>query len=516
MPPEMILGWHFFVIERGDVHMTLRKRSSIKTSIFMKKYLIISCVGSILGLPISAADKPASYLNTQQGWNPQTLSENAVSKSLRDGQKPDEQLLWRVRGVPTPPMVLNQNESHDTGWFPSQPATMMPYLDSTYTFGNTCIRPNAWIDSTPWDTGMQRIKTAASKVGLQYTWHHGINYTGLNGSSDLHGQRDFAAFNSSLITNWFFYRSANKKNGWFISVEWEYGQGMNYNQRHEGASQSLGSLSNPMGSSRGGGSALGNVSLAYTCLDGELLFMVGQLDTTNYLDHNAYANFGFNNLLNTSFINNPVVPLTYASWGYHVAWQPTKSFYAMIASAANNTLPNHNPFNGISSSYWTNNVELGWITENLAGIGPGTYRLQPFATNYNDESGAGLGINLQQQLGKYSNLGLFLRGGFANEKAAQITGAKRAIAFGFVWMNPYVGRGAGNEGQAAAGFFCQEPADSQKPYSNKKEFGWEFSYVAQVTPTMTLQPDFQIIRNPVHGKPGETNYVFQIQNTWHW
>lgn len=47
---------------------------------------------------------------------------------------------------------------------------------------------------------------------------------------------------------------------------------------------------------------------------GKLLLMAGQLDTTNYMDHNAYANSHNNNLTNSVFGNNPVLPLTDNSW----------------------------------------------------------------------------------------------------------------------------------------------------------------------------------------------------------
>ena len=50
----------------------------------------------------------------------------------------------------------------------------------------------------------------------------------------------------------------------------------------------------------------------------------------------------------------------------------------------------------------------------------------------------------------------------------------------------------------------------------KNEYGIELTYVAQVTPTMTLQPDIQLVKNPVNGRRGQTAVVFQIQNVWSW
>ena len=53
---------------------------------------------------------------------------------------------------------------------------------------------------------------------------------------------------------------------------------------------------------------LSNLSLAWVGAGGKLLLMAGQLDTTNYMDHNAYANSHNNNLTNSVFGNNPVLP----------------------------------------------------------------------------------------------------------------------------------------------------------------------------------------------------------------
>ena len=89
-------------------------------------------------------------------------------------------------------------------------------------------------------------------------------------------------------------------------------------------------------------------------LSGKLLLMAGQLDTTNYMDHNAYANSHNNNLTNSVFGNNPMLPLTDNSLGFHFAWQPTTSFYVMGATAANNMTQNHNPFRNLNSDNWTN------------------------------------------------------------------------------------------------------------------------------------------------------------------
>lgn len=65
---------------------------------------------------------------------------------------------------------------------------MMPYLDSSYVFGNTCAEPNAWIREDMISTGAQKLKTALSRYGITYSAQFGFNYTGLTGGG-LNGKR---------------------------------------------------------------------------------------------------------------------------------------------------------------------------------------------------------------------------------------------------------------------------------------------------------------------------------------
>ena len=70
------------------------------------------------------------------------------------------------------------------------PLKMMPYLDSSYVFGNTCAEPNAWIREDMISTGAQKLKTALSRYGITYSAQFGFNYTGLTGGG-LNGKTDF-------------------------------------------------------------------------------------------------------------------------------------------------------------------------------------------------------------------------------------------------------------------------------------------------------------------------------------
>ena len=111
---------------------------------------------------------------------------------------------------------------------------------------------------------------------------------------------------------------------------------------------------------------------------------------------------------------------------------------------------------------------------------------------------------------------MVLRGGWASDDAATLTGVRCAATTGLVLLSPFRGKGASNDGYLGLGFLWQQGAKKNGPYVNRNEYGIELTYVAQVTPTMTLQPDIQLVKNPVNGRRGQTAVVFQIQNVWSW
>lgn len=140
---------------------------------------------------LAAAVSPA-YLNTERGLRVKTLEGREISPSLMKGMRPEEQITKRTPGVPTRPSVLLQHEGGTSApgleWFAAKPLKMMPYLDSSYVFGNTCAEPNAWIREDMISTGAQKLKTALSRYGITYSAQFGFNYTGLTGGG-LNGKR---------------------------------------------------------------------------------------------------------------------------------------------------------------------------------------------------------------------------------------------------------------------------------------------------------------------------------------
>ena len=135
--------------------------------------VVASCDPVLAQQPAPVVTTTPPYLNTERGLRVKTLEGREISPSLLKGMRPEEQITKRTPGVPTRPSVLLQHEARPSApgieWFAAKPLKMMPYLDSSYVFGNTCAEPNAWIREDMISTGAQKIKTALSRYGITYS-----------------------------------------------------------------------------------------------------------------------------------------------------------------------------------------------------------------------------------------------------------------------------------------------------------------------------------------------------------
>ncbi len=504
--------------------------------------LLLAATLSGAALAAPEANSPtapaATYLDAAFGWNPRALQAHELPPALRH-LRPERQQAMRVAGVPTQEPILAQQrrlweteapggskgsrELYLGSWlgswrfFPASPPHFMPYLDGLFVPGNTCAEPGAPVKDDPLSSGAQAAKALASRIGLEYTLTLSANYTGISPRPNSR-RSDFMAFNNQITGSWFLAKSADNECGVFLSFEADWGQGANYSERRQSAQQSIGSLSNPQGSNRGGnGVFIPNLALGYSHGKGRWVSLVGTIDMSNFLDQNAYSANWSGNLTNESFNYNPALPMQWANWGYLTAWQPSKNWYLLYTSSGCDTKVNQNPFPDIDHTSWVHIAELGFICEDTCGLGPGTYRVLFTLSHADHHEGVGGAINVQQQLGRKSRVGFFSRCGIMDTQAAALTGVKAAATAGLVLQAPFRSSGwgsAANNDQVALGFLWERAASSQKPYNNRDELGLELSAVVQVTPTFFLQPDVQCILNPVHEVDEDHAFVFQLQGVF--
>jgi carbohydrate-selective porin OprB len=61
------------------------------------------------------------------------------------------------------------------------------------------------------------------------------------------------------------------------------------------------------------------------------------------------------------------------------------------------------------------------------------------------------------------------------------------------------------------GFVWSQPSESSSRVIHENEYVLETKYAMQLTPTIKLQPDFQMIWNPAYNAKADEAAVFQLQ-----
>jgi hypothetical protein len=89
-----------------------------------------------------------------------------------------------ARGVQVPEPVqerVKETQQKQTGseLFPAAQPSLMPYLGSNDELGNTAMRPDALISTTPWDGLAQQSKYWLSDIGLRYSLKQTVTFVSM-------------------------------------------------------------------------------------------------------------------------------------------------------------------------------------------------------------------------------------------------------------------------------------------------------------------------------------------------
>lgn len=441
---------------------------------------------------------------------------------------PKEQIPMPVAGRLLHPKVqermtqayLAQQENNSScQWFPSHQPPMGAVIGGIDEFGNTANQPGALFKSAPVSNVNQSFKKWASTGGFDYSMHwaevSGFVDNGVAGTpSDQH------YLISVFEIHWNFLSCSEKKGTWLnFELDSSYGIGRN-SKRQAGIQNAVGSAMAPnYGESSPNGSYVGELSLMQSFNQGDGVVVMGLVDATNYLDTNPYANTEFGLFMNSALNNSAVVPLTYANLGILSQFQLTPEWYLMLSVSTTSSTNRDNPFKHISTDDMAYVAELGWVDDDVMGLGAGGYRVQPFLATVNGETQPGVGFNFNQDLGKASPLALFGRAGVGGNQVTTVRGAQAQVAAGLVVKRPLNLLGLLNENSnnfiGIAGIWTKTP---QKSIANngRDETAMEINYTIQITPTMLLQPNYQLFFNPANNATHNTASVFQIQVSHLW
>jgi porin len=422
-----------------------------------------------------------------------------------------------TEGASLPQEILQRSRAGTNGFqfFPSGQPPLMSYLASVDEFGNTAIRPGALFFFVPLEAPVQGGKYWLSEYGFRYSLQQTITFVNMTDVKEGNSKLEY--YTCDFKSKWNVFNAPAAGNDGWISSQIEAKSGLQSAGAAQSAKSNLGTLTDPTGIwSDINGFRLPELAWQQSARDGEIVLVAGMVSQRNYIDGNAYADTGRGKFINSALIHSQVLPLAQYNFGANLQWQPADEWYAMAGGSMGGNQAGNAPWTDYSSENWSMPLEFGYAPRNFFNLGPGVYRIQPFAAEADGTTGGGLCFDLQQQLGSDSPWGWFGRYGFGGDKVTG--GAATQAGTGFVLQGPFehfLLQRTSND-FLGVGFVWSEPSATSKTVYHENEYVLETVYSLQLTPTIKLQPDFQMIWDPTFHQDANQATVFQIQLVMAW
>lgn len=421
-----------------------------------------------------------------------------------------EQVPRGRRGVKAPDTRLARLRADLVGvaWFSGKQPGLAPYLSSLDELGNAALVPGAPVTDDPASAAVQSAKYRLSSVGFHYVMEHALEYTTSTHVRSSDRNLGYYAFDFHAKQTTF---AGPDTTGW-LSTELVGGTGLGARSQRTSPGASLGSIADPAGSlSPVNGLVVSELAWQQSFARGRVVTLVGSLDQTNYLDTNAYANSTFSQFANSALANSHVLPLTAGNLGVNLQWQPIDDAYVMFGAGGTATPAGAAPWKHVAAGDMSYILETGWIVDDALRLGPGAYRVQPFVASVDGTTQGGVAVNVNQQLGHDSPLGLFGRFGTGGAAATRLGGASTQIATGVVLQQPFHLAHLLAEARtdfAGAGFVWSVPSATHP--ANRNEYGAELVYAFQITSTAFVKPDVEVLWNPANGRSVGDSVIVQL------
>jgi carbohydrate-selective porin OprB len=422
-----------------------------------------------------------------------------------------------VAGASMPQEIQQRTRAGAAGFqfFPAPPPPLMPYLASQDDYGNTAIRPGALFFFDPLEGPVQSAKYWLSDYGLRYSLQQTVTFVSMTAVKQ--GDNNLGYHTFDLKSKWALFDAPEAGTAGWISSQVEAKNSFESAGKTQSAKSNLGTVTDPTGIwSSLNGVRVPELAWQQSARGGEIVVAAGVVSVRNYMDGNAYADSGRSKFINSALINSQVLPLSEYNFGLNLQWQPADEWYAMAGGSMGNAPAGFVPWTDFSAENWSLPGEIGYAPRNLFDLGPGVYRIQPFAAEVNGSTDGGLCFDLQQQLGSDSPLGWFGRFGFGGSKVSD--GASAQAGTGFVVQGPFkhlLLQRTSND-LLGVGFVWSQPSSTSKTVYHENEYVLETVYALQLTPTIKIQPDFQLIRDPAFHKDTDQALVFQLQLVMAW
>ena len=498
------------------------------TPAYAPAHTVLVTAGPVTVAALSAEPRtnapPSHFLLHDSLGNVVRASTNDVHRSLHPpaavGAR--RQIPATTKGVPQSEEVRQRIVASKSGqetlqWFPATPPVLAPYLGNLDEFGNTAVQPGAFFPTDPLSQTAQAGKYWLSGLGLCESFYQSL--TTVQMSDTASGSSALQYYAVDFLGKWAVFEVPHGGPAGWLSTEVNVQLGLSSASRTQSPQGNLGTVVNPQANVFGpNGVWMSELAWQQSLLDGQLVLLAGLVDQGNYLDANSYANNSQAQFLNGAFVNNSVLPLPSNNLGLSAQWQPTSSWYVLFGTGANNQPPGQSPFQALGLHGWSYLLELGLTPKNVLGLGPGAYRLQPFLATVSGQTQAGLGLNAQQQLGPNSPFACFARAGVSGSQVT-LGGASAQVSGGLVMAAPLKQAGLVpklSNDLLGLGLVWSQASATTQTVCHENEYGLETFYALQLTPTIKLQPDLQVVWNRAFSRDAGPTFVCQLQINIAW
>lgn len=306
----------------------------------------------------------------------------------------------------------------------------------------------------------------------------------------VEGQHNYATFAWRSLGDWKLLEGT----AWGDSyLEWNLNGtvGLDYDESDESLSGNAGIRSIVNGNVFPDEAVVDELFWKQVSPNGEVVVMAGIIDHSFHFDVNRVANDSNRSFFSFALVNNLSIPWPlYGGVGGLLRWNASERVSLLLGggdSAADEAY-----------AFWRTWNERSWwglfevdLELDLPLLGKGHYRVTPWYNHLDDEDGWGIGLNVDQELGLPGLVGFF-RFGAGPERVTEV----RRFASAGIGLEAPFGRSGDFVG---IGFAWSDPSDGA---GGQNETLVEAFYRFQLTPTLELTPDLQIVFDPA-GNPDD-------------
>lgn len=312
------------------------------------------------------------------------------------------------------------------------------------------------------------------------------------------GSHNAATFAWQLFIDYEVY--ATKEHGDFHLTGTFLGSvGLDYSA-NSSLSERVGSVSVLNGNVVPNAGAIDELYAHWVSKETEWFFAVGKIDMSFFFDTNRVANDAYRQFTGFALENDLSIPFPdYGSLGFIGRWNPTRNIYVMVGGG-DATSDERVLWGKVTAGSWWELVEAGFTFEPKA-LGTGNYRITGWHSDRGPGNGFGIGINIDQDLGREWLVGFF-RAGVGDETQTNI---ETAISGGLSFQEPF-GR---QYDEAGIGISWAQAVDDGRDETYLEGF-YRYSF----TKRLSVSPFLQIVVDPAENPEDTASVVGGVRVLW--